>query len=231
MGTYSAQCDETLVGRRSKRSRRAVTAVGMAAVLALVGCSGGGGPGAAPSQATSSSASPSTSASPIPTPTPTPVYKPASASGPAENVPVPVKPALADEFSKAGLEAFATYWYATLSYAYESGDTGPMEAITDPSCTTCANVGASIKKWHSEGRWILGGQVTVSLAQTSFTETAVGNYQCIMQVNIGSTTFYSADGSTTGTHPEAPAVGDIVIGRYHSGGWTAYTVEHLSGTA
>jgi hypothetical protein len=39
------------------------------------------------------------------------VYKPADAKGRAQNVPVPVKPALADKNTKEGLEAFTKYWY------------------------------------------------------------------------------------------------------------------------
>ncbi|MFP5313120.1 MAG: DUF6318 family protein, partial [Actinomycetes bacterium] len=71
---------------------------------------------------------PTPSASATPTPTPSAVYKPADATGPAQNVPVPVLPEVAKTETKEGLEAFAKYWYELLSYGYESGDTKPLSS-------------------------------------------------------------------------------------------------------
>jgi hypothetical protein len=102
----------------SERLRLPVISVVAVSVLALSGCSGGGEPQAGPtatavaSPAASGSGSASATPSATPTPKPTPVYKPADAKGRAQNVPVPVKPALADKNTKEGLEAFAKYWFS-----------------------------------------------------------------------------------------------------------------------
>lgn len=111
-------------------ARTALTAAALLAALGLSGCSASpkaesqppsrSGTPPATASATPTSAGTSTAA-PTATAKPTPTYKPADANGPAQNVPLPVKPALADKFSKAGIEAFAKYWYATLSYGYETG--------------------------------------------------------------------------------------------------------------
>jgi hypothetical protein len=94
----------------------------VAGSLLLAGCSGGApaDPGSAsPTAAESASAS----ATPTPTPTPSAVYKPADASGPAQNVPVPVLPDVAKTETKEGLEAFVRFWYGALNYAFETGNT------------------------------------------------------------------------------------------------------------
>ena len=87
--------------------RQAVSAVVVAASLLLItACNGGGSsPGGPPA-----TESPRASAAPTPsaTPSPTASYKPADASGKAQNVPVPVLPEAAKAETKEGLEAFAS---------------------------------------------------------------------------------------------------------------------------
>lgn len=61
-----------------------------------------------------------TTAAITPSNTATASFRPADEHGPGQNVPVPAKPPLADVFSKAGVEAFAGYWYEILSYGFEN---------------------------------------------------------------------------------------------------------------
>jgi hypothetical protein len=72
------------------------------------------------------------------------VYKPADAKGRAQNVPVPVKPAVADKNTKEGLEAFARYWYALLNYGFETGNLTPWTKLTSGSCEFCNLIKKSI---------------------------------------------------------------------------------------
>lgn len=205
-----------------------LTTAAIAGLLALTGCTGGAG---ALSASTSESASPSsTSGSSTPIPTPTLQYKPADANGPAQNVPLPVKPPLADDFSKEGLEAFARYWYETLSYAYESGDTKPMDAISARECPTCTKTKAVINGWHQDGRWLVGGRITVHGAQSKFVRTPSNDYQVIASVSQGPLDYYNGDGSLNEATPADPPITDIVIATYSNGIWTASTVEHLGGS-
>jgi hypothetical protein len=115
----------------SRRLRTATFAVVAAAALALTGCNSGGEPnnGGSASPSASESATPSAT----PTPTPAAAYKPADATGRAQNVPVPVLPEVAKTETKEGLEAFARYWFELLSYSYETGDTKQLEAASDPN--------------------------------------------------------------------------------------------------
>lgn len=109
--------------------------MGIVLALLLGGCEYGTTPSEPPSATSTTTASPASGSS-VPTPPPTSpaAYKPADAKGKAQNVPVPVMPELARENSKAGLEAFIGYWYATLSYAYETGDTKQLLPISSPAC-------------------------------------------------------------------------------------------------
>ncbi|WP_434617214.1 DUF6318 family protein [Arthrobacter sp. A5] len=157
------------------------------------------------------------------------MYKPADASGPAQNVPLPVKPPLADEFSKAGIEAFARYWYETLSYAYETGDTTPIDAITDPSCTTCANAKEVATGWHEGGRWLVGGKMVVLDIQSTFVLTPSGTYQATSFVKQTALDYYNGDGTLNEATSAAPAIADILVAARQNEVWVALTVEHLGG--
>lgn len=153
----------------------------VAAVFVLAGCAGGSpSPGASPDLA-QSSASAAATPTPTPTPTPTAVYRPADASGPAQNVPVPVLPAVAKTETKEGLEAFAKYWYSTLSYAYETGDTEPLVAASSPDCRFCMGLRDGIEQAWDSKRWVVGGKITTP-AVTATLRPGVEPYAAVQVV-------------------------------------------------
>ncbi len=94
----------------------------LAALLFTSACAGVDAGQGTPSSAAPQSPSESASATASATPTASAIYKPADASGKAQNVPVPVLPEAAKAETKEGLEAFARYWFELLSYGYETGD-------------------------------------------------------------------------------------------------------------
>ena len=201
-----------------------VAAVAVSALL-LTGCNSGGDPNSGGTSSVSQTAT--STASPTATPTATPAYVPASASGRAQNVPVPVLPEVAKMETKEGLEAFARHWYATLTFAYETGGMKPLESISSPTCVSCARVKEVVEGWHSGGQWIAGGRMVVEGAQTKFLEVAPGEYQILIQVRQEPLSYYRADKSLDETTESKPAIGDIMVAGYENGVWTAKTVEHL----
>ncbi len=215
--------------QRLTKSRGFVPAVALVVVglLTLTGCNSPGGTvdptGTATAQATSSAA---VTTSPPPT-TAAPIYKPATDRGPAENVPVPVLPAKAKEFSKEGLIAFSEYWYETLGYVYETGDSNPMMAVTGAGCKTCSFINEPVSGWYTSGGWIVGGQMTVLETTSSFVETAGGAYQALLLVRQAKVTYYSADGSIAQEHQQTIAKTNLVEASYTNGAWTARTAEIL----
>jgi hypothetical protein len=138
-----------------------------------------------------------------------------------------VLPEVAKTETKEGLEAFARYWYATLSYAYETGDLKPLEAASGKACTSCAKVKAEVTDWHSEGRWLAGGKLHVEGVHSDFVQSGPSEYQAVAQVYQETIDYYLADSTLKGSLPRKPAVGDIVIAVFDSNGWKANTVEHL----
>lgn len=209
------------------RSGAAVLAVGSA--LALSGCGAGGAPEPGGSSSQSASETPTPTASATPTSTPSAVYKPADASGPAQNVPVPVLPDVAKTETKEGLEAFAKYWFQLLSYGYETGDTKSISAITSPACTMCERAKQVQQGWHQEGRWLAGGRVNTPSVNTKFEVAPDGNYQVAVQVSQEALSYYNSDKSLDSTDPKPADSGSLMLVVFREGSWFVQTVEPIVG--
>lgn len=114
-------------------------------------------------------------------PLPSATYKPASAKGPAENVPLPDMPAEAKAESKEGLIAFARYWYDLVNYGYESGDLIPIGSQTLGDCRDCSRYEQVITDGYANSDWIFGGQITVWGMDSEYVLTDAGRYQVLVQ--------------------------------------------------
>ncbi|WP_442960717.1 DUF6318 family protein [Pseudarthrobacter sp. MM222] len=185
--------------------------------MSAAACSGGGTqPGASP---TAESQSPSAASTPSATPTPAPSYKPADASGRAQNVPVPVLPEVAKSETKEGLEAFARYWFQLLSYGYETGDTTPLDAITTPGCELCLNVTQAISSNYESGKWLAGGRVETPSVSTSYAEQPDGQYQVVVQVQQAMISYIGPGGTEFRTPTPPSDTGNVMIAEFASGAW------------
>lgn len=205
--------------------RRVCTAALMSFSLVMVAaCSGGGTPptGTPPSESQSPAAS-----SPSAAPTPSASYKPADATGKAQNVPIPVLPEAAKAETKEGAIAFAKHWYTLLNYAYQTGEFRLMDEVTDSSCRLCAKVRPGIVEWNSEGRWIAGGLVQAKGAYTNFVKTTQGSYQVTTQLEQSAGTLYRADSSVEKSVPASQVLADIMILRFSDGRWTAMDIDRI----
>ncbi|WP_427004612.1 DUF6318 family protein [Pseudarthrobacter sp. H2] len=202
--------------------RRAVAAVAVAASLLLTtACSNGGSsPGAPPATESPSALVTST---PTVTPTPTPSYKPADASGKAQNVPVPVLPEAAKVETKDGLEAFARYWFSQLNFAYETGRLGGLNSVTAPDCEFCTNVTRALATNYEGDRWLAGGRIETPSISTTYTAQADGDYQVIVQVQQASITYYRPGGTEFRTSTPPSDTGNVMLAAFKDGQW------HLSG--
>jgi Family of unknown function (DUF6318) len=215
-------------GFMSRGLRSGAVVFAAATCLALAGCAGG-----APADPGTSSPAPTSSAtstpSPTPTPTPTAVYKPADASGPAQNVPVPVLPEVAKTETKEGLEAFAKYWFQLLSYGYETGKTEQLSAITSPNCIMCERTKEVQHGWHEDGRWLVGGKVQTPVVTTTFRPAADGRYQVAVQVSQEALSYYNADGSLDSADPKPADSGSLMLAVFQDGAWYVSTIEPIVG--
>ena len=207
--------------------------LGLAVILVLGGCSeSGGDPNAEAAEknsiSPSSSESPTESATPSATPTPTAVYKPATAEGPAENVPLPVMPELAKEESKEGLVAFGDYWFSLINYGYETGDPTPVKEISAPECSICQSFYEDLEEGYVNEDWIQGGKLNVLSSGTAFVKTPEGRYQLLLSVIQEAGANRGPNGKVYGQGPgDEASKAQIMEATYVSDHWVVNLVENM----
>ncbi|MGO4147681.1 DUF6318 family protein [Paenarthrobacter sp. YAF11_1] len=203
-------------------ARTGAMAVGLA--LLLSSCQGGTAPSGSPSEPSSTTASPTSRAS-VPGASATPgspptsaVYKPADAKGKAQNVPVPVMPELAKENSKAGLEAFIGYWYATYSYATETGELTDWMASTDTTTKSAGTYKKAVELNYINGRWVVGGRISTPVIEVLWKEGA-DHQSARVQVLQERIQYIDADGSSGQEMTPAHNTAEAVMLSYRDGKW------------
>lgn len=200
-----------------------------ASALLLTGCNSGDDPNSGGTSSASPSGTSTVSPSATPTPSATPAYVPASASGPAQNVPIPALPEVAKTETKEGLEAFAKYWFELLSYGYETGDTALISAATSPDCIMCEHAKEVQKGWNEGGRWLGGGRITTPSLSTNFLIAPDGNYQVAVQVSQEPLSYYNPDGSMDSADPKPADAGNLMLAVFKNGIWFVNTIEPIAG--
>ncbi|WP_284975041.1 DUF6318 family protein [Arthrobacter sp. efr-133-TYG-104] len=196
--------------------RARTLAFGLALALLLGGCQGGGPPST--SSPTTESPTSSGLASPASAgPSTAAAYKPADAKGKARNVPVPVMPELAKENSKAGLEAFIRYWYAQLSYVDETGDPSSWSSLISPDCQLCLTLQKAGRDAYTDGRWLVGGKITVPAVETNWTDQSVKTAK--VQIVQDQIDYYNANGSTGRQRSEASNDAFAFFAKFAANGW------------
>nr|WP_231713342.1 DUF6318 family protein [Arthrobacter sp. zg-Y769] len=190
------------------------------------GDSGDSGAGESPSSQASSAAP---SATPTPTPTPSAKYKPASAEGPAENVPLPVMPEEAKVQSKEGLEAFARHWYMAANYGYETGDVGPVQTISSPDCITCLNYYEVVDNGYRDNDWIANATIDVRDAHSDYVLTPEGRYQALAQFTQDAMEYYGPEGLQGSEDADvAPSV-QLFEATWDGDEWVAVNIVTIKG--
>ena len=212
---------------RSWAQRQRMAVLGLLTAAALVGCSGASGDSG---DAAGGTPSPSrSSASPSPTATPTAAYKPASAEGPAENVPLPVMPEEAKVQSKEGLEAFARYWYEAANYGYETGDVSLVRAISSPDCMTCTKYYEVVENGFKDGDWMAKSQIEVQGVHSDFVLTPENRYQALVQLRQDDMEYYGSGGQHQGTTESRPLSSAQLVECTHDGaGWIAVNITTIT---
>lgn len=160
------------VHRQNGPRRSAAVSAAAALVLLLAGCSGGGDEepsSSAPASEASSTSSPdvvsgSPSDSTAPSPAETGSYEPATAEGPAKNVPVPEMPEAVKEPTEEGLEATLEYWWEAEFYAKSTGDIAPLAAVSAEDCRSCAAVMEDWEWVYGEGGWAVSTPAVLDIS-------------------------------------------------------------------
>jgi len=151
---------------------------------------------------------------------------PASAKGKAQNVPVPVKPALADQNSKAGLEAFTKYWFALLDYGFQTGDTKTWASLSSTDCVFCSDLKAGITNDYKDGSWLVGGRI-----QTPRVEAVTAISEPVQKVTVqvlqSAASGYKSDGSKGDRSGTASNSAVVILVAYKAGTWSVADMHPL----
>ncbi len=128
-------------------------------------------------------------------------------------------PELAKENSKAGLEAFIGYWYAQQNYAAETGDLSAWASLSASECQTCKRIEKGISDSHVNGRWSVGGNISIPVVEPYWVQGAMVQ-QAKVQVIQKQIHYFNSDG-TPGRAAEAATNSAFgLFARFGSLGWT-----------
>ena len=195
--------------RRTNRTRAAALTTGLA--LLLTGCFGKPETPADPTTSAPTTASPaaamttpgSTAASgsdgPDGSATPPAVsasasgaYVPASEKGPAQNVPKPVMPEAMKHEDQAGAEAAVRYFWETVYYMQQTGDTSLVAQASTDQCIFCTHFSSSMENLYEQGGWFTGTKPEV---HSSIIRRTKGGYLTTLLMNFSEGTGYASDGA------------------------------------
>ncbi|WP_428985727.1 DUF6318 family protein [Sinomonas terricola] len=183
-------------------------------VLALGGCAGSPGTDAEPTGPASSDsapASPSTDSQPTP----------ANWEGPGRNVPTPSLAEAAKQNSAEGFREFTQYWFDTVTYSRETGDTAPLQEASQPTCKMCQAQIEKAQKIHASGGWSIGPRRTVKDFKTNMALDSDGNVLANFWFEESSSISFSEGGAAAVRHTGGPSDGvQVIRGKFTGDHWT-----------
>ncbi|MGO4455523.1 DUF6318 family protein [Arthrobacter sp. RAF14] len=183
--------------------------------VGLVACgTGPAGPSLSPPPTTTATAVRESSS---PSPVVTSVYKPATATSKAQNVPVPVMPEAAKKETPEGAKAFVGYWVAMLSYAYETGDVKTLDTLGAPGCRLCHSQPTNIASEWSNGAWTEGGKLRIPHFEIKATPYP-SRVTLVAQIDQDAIKVHDRNGKITASRPKATTAVAFVVD-YSTKGW------------
>ena len=142
--------------------------------------------------------------------------------------PAPAKPKQMNEDSAEGAAASVRYFLELYRYAFMTGNTTELAAMSDERCKFCQSTIDDANDIHSKGGW--ADKWDQEIIEMTFYEKLEGyNYNRVkVVVNYGKMTSYYGDG-TNPTTSEATAAQEVNFGvRYSNGRWMIGAVEAVS---
>ena len=115
----------------------------------------------------------------------------------------PVQPAEMSKGDEAGAAAAARYYLNAYSYAWNTGDTAPIKAISDEECAFCRREIAQIDEFYSNGYWAKGTYASItntdSIDRVSDDATDVAIYDVQFHIDEHTPEGYSSKGYESGS--------------------------------
>mgnify|MGYP000998230974 CR=1 FL=1 len=138
----------------------------------------------------------------------------------------PDKPAEMSKGDEAGAAAAARYYLNASSYAWNTGDTGPLKSISDEECAFCWDQRSKIEEFYAHGYWAAGAHS--SITNTQAIEREGSNYEgdvYLVQFRIDE---HLAEGYTSNGFQESQSWDTVIIFRV---GWDGSNWRVLEGRA
>jgi len=196
-----------------KSSHTARAAIGVVALLltfAVAGCDEDDPSGTPPPSSTPSSPGSSSPTEATSTPTQT---------GPVE----PTLPAEAGRDSKAGVEAFVTFYWDVVNYATKTGDVRLLRELDQPSCEGCEGGIQGIERIYHRGGRIVGGEYAVVRLEPVQSDTQ--HWAVVTHTRLGKQRTIGA-GNLNGSFAGGHAKWLVALARVR-GTWSVTTLEVL----
>lgn len=170
------------------RKNAAAQSIVLACALTVTACAGGASP---PDPTESSSPVVQESKTTTPSPSPTkPEYEPATAKGPAKNVPKPQMPELAKKQNEEGAIAFVKHYFEVMNYSLATYTTTDLTDITSKDCRVCGvNFIDHINLQSERNYWQVDGKYNVRVHGVKINEDNEGILSFTTTIN--SATVYS----------------------------------------
>jgi len=138
----------------------------------------------------------------------------------------PVLPAAAATRSELGANEFVRHWFATLTYAEQTGDTAPLDRITGPACAQCRTAMETIRSAYADGGSLRGGVYVVrSVAVNSLLNLERPVYEAT--VDRGDRSSVDRAGALRSTLPGLSFSNCILVLEWADGGWRVFEVTSV----
>jgi hypothetical protein len=131
----------------------------------------------------------------------------------------PVLPAEAREQTAAGAIAFVRHYFAVVDYAYATGDTAPLAAISDPGCMACAKVKDTINTRITDGGSYQTAATRISDLRVSDTEL-MDAAEVLAQYSTPATVAIDSNGDTVTRFAPTSDMRASVIVLWLPAGWS-----------
>ena len=138
----------------------------------------------------------------------------------------PERPAEMSKGDEAGAAAAARYYLNATSYAWNTGDTGPLKSISDEECAFCRDQRSKIEEFYAHGYWAAGAHS--SITNTQAIEREDSNYEgdvYLVQFRIDE---HLAEGYTSNGFQESQSRDTVIVFRV---GWDGSNWRVLEGRA
>lgn len=137
-------------------------------------------------------------------------------------------PEEAKEFSADGYEAFVEYWFEAHDYGTASGDSQPLEEVSNEKCGFCLSRISEIAEFSTDGQWTVGADVDATSIAASMVKDNQDLYAAPFKLEQAAGTVYRDDDGATSTVQEIEAAEfRFIFFAYYSDseGWEAAAVN------